>query len=38
MFKQDTDDINYEDIDDLPLFDHVDWLFNLTDMCSFLIS
>ena len=30
MFKQDTDDINYEDIDDLPLFDHVEWLFNVT--------
>ena len=30
MFKQDTDDINYEDIDDLPLFEHAEWLFNLT--------
>jgi hypothetical protein len=28
MFMQNTDDIDYEDLDDLPLFDHIEWLSN----------
>ena len=30
MLKQNADDIDYENLDDLPLFDHIEWLSNLT--------
>jgi len=28
MFNQNTDDIDYEDMDDLPLFDHIEWIYS----------
>lgn len=31
MFKQDLIDIDYEDMDDLPLSDHIEWKHNTAD-------
>jgi len=30
MLEQNTDDIDYENMDDLPLFDHIEWISYLT--------
>ncbi len=35
MLEQNTDDIDYENMDDLPLFDHIEWMSYLTNKASF---
>jgi hypothetical protein len=31
MTEQNTDDIDYENMDDLPLFDHIEWMCQITE-------
>jgi len=31
MIEQNTDDIDYENMDDLPLFDHIEWMCRITE-------
>ena len=34
MLEQNTDDIDYENMDDLPLFDHIEWISYLTNKAT----
>jgi hypothetical protein len=34
MLEQNTDDIDYENMDDLPLFDHIEWLSYLAEKAA----
>jgi len=34
MLEQNTDDIDYENMDDLPLFDHIEWIYYLTNKAT----
>ena len=34
MLEQKTSDIDYENLDDLPLFDHIEWISHLTDKAT----
>ena len=31
MIEQYTDDIDYEHLDDLPLFDHIEWMCQIAE-------
>jgi hypothetical protein len=35
MLERNTDDIDYENLDDLPFFDHIEWIAHLTVEASF---
>jgi hypothetical protein len=34
MLEQNIDDIDYENMDDLPLFDHIEWISYLTNKAT----